>query len=104
MSPLTPAFFSGLTLHFAFFITATTTPLPSLASKLFGRSVAENAMKLTTTITSKQSKGKQNPENFIGETPEPLMATIESGTPEQGGEALQTQQTNEEKVEINTVV
>ncbi|HWG07922.1 MAG TPA: hypothetical protein VN672_02835 [Solirubrobacteraceae bacterium] len=66
--------------------------------------VAENAMKLTTTITAKQSKGKQNPENFIGETPEPLMATIESGTPEQGGEALQTQQTNEEKVEINTVV
>lgn len=66
--------------------------------------VAENAMKLTTTITSKQSKGKQNPENFVGETPEPLMTSIESGTPEQAGEALQTMQTNEEKVEINTVV
>lgn len=65
--------------------------------------VAENAMKLTTTIHSKASKGKQNPQNFVGETPEPLMATIESGTPEQGGESVTTNQTNEEKIEISTV-
>ncbi|HTZ87141.1 MAG TPA: hypothetical protein VMB05_10790 [Solirubrobacteraceae bacterium] len=64
---------------------------------------AENAMKLTTTIHSKASKGKQNPQNFVGETPEPLMATIESGSPEQGGESVATNQTNEEKIEINTV-
>jgi hypothetical protein len=66
--------------------------------------VGENSMKLTTTITSKQTKGKQSPENFVGETPEPLMTTIEPGSPEQSGEALQTVQSNEEKVEINTVV
>jgi hypothetical protein len=64
----------------------------------------ENMMKTTTAITSKASKGKQHPESFVGETPEPLMATIESGTPEQGGEAVTTIQTNEEKVEINTVL
>jgi hypothetical protein len=66
--------------------------------------VAENAMKTTTAITSKGSKGKQHPENFVGETPEPLMATIESGTPEQAGESVTTIQTNEEKIEINAVV
>ncbi len=65
--------------------------------------VAENAMKSTTTIHSKASKGKQNPLNFVGETPEPLMGTIEGSAPEQGGEAAITNQTNEEKVEINTV-
>lgn len=65
--------------------------------------VAENAMKLTTTIHSKASKGKQNPVNFVGETPEPLMATIEGGSPEQGGESAATNETNEEKIEINNV-
>jgi hypothetical protein len=65
--------------------------------------VAENMMKLTTTIHSKASKGKQNPLNFVGETPEPLMGSIEGSSPEQGGEAAATMQTNEERIEINTI-
>jgi hypothetical protein len=32
------------------------------------------------------------------------MAKIESGGPEQAGQTLTTQQTNEEKVEINSVL
>jgi len=66
--------------------------------------VVANAMKLTVAVKSKAVKGKQRPENFVGEPPEVLMTTIESGTPEQGGETLAVTQTNEEKVEINSVL
>jgi hypothetical protein len=66
--------------------------------------VTANAMKLTATVKSKAVKGKQRPENFVEEPPEVLMTTIESGTPEQGGETLTVNQTNEEKVEINSVL
>lgn len=65
--------------------------------------VNSNAMKLTTTIKSKAVKGKQRPENFVGEPAEVLMTTIEGGSPEQGGMTVAMVQTNEEKVEINTV-
>ncbi len=66
--------------------------------------VNANAMKLTATVKSKAVKGKQRPENFVGEPPEVLMTTIEGGAPEQGGETLTVNQTNEEKVEINSVL
>lgn len=66
--------------------------------------VVSNAMKLTVAVKSKAVKGKQRPENFVGEPPEVLMTTIESATPEQGGETLSVTQTNEEKVEINSVL
>ncbi len=66
--------------------------------------VNANAMKLTATIKSKAVKGKQRPENFVEEPPEVLIATIEGGIPEQAGETLTTNQTNEEKVEINSVL
>jgi hypothetical protein len=66
--------------------------------------VNANAMKLTSAIKSKATKGKQHPENFVGEPAEVLVTTIEGGSPEQAGETLATVQTNEEKVEINTVV
>ncbi len=66
--------------------------------------VSSNAMKLTSTNKTKQLKGKQKPENFVGETPEVLMTQIGEGTPEQSGEAITTSQTNAEKVEINSVV
>jgi hypothetical protein len=67
--------------------------------------VSSNTMKLTQTNKTKQAKGKQKPENFVGETPEVLMTQIGEGSPaEQAGETITTNQTNAEKVEINSVV
>jgi hypothetical protein len=66
--------------------------------------VTPNAMKLTTQIKTKEAKGKQKPEAFVGETPDPLMANFGEGSPEQAGETLATIQTNEEKVEVNSVL
>jgi hypothetical protein len=66
--------------------------------------VASNSMKLKTTIRSKGVKGKQRPENFVGEPAEVLKTTIEGGSPEQAAETLPVTQTNEEKIEINTVL
>jgi hypothetical protein len=66
--------------------------------------VTSNLMKLTVTIKSKAVKGKQRPEHFVEQPAEPLLAKIESGGPEQAGQTLTTQQTNEEKVEINSVL
>lgn len=66
--------------------------------------VTANAMKLTATVKSKAVKGKQRPEAFVEESPEVLMTTIESGSPEQAGETLTVTQTNEEKVEVNSVL
>jgi hypothetical protein len=66
--------------------------------------VTPNAMKLTTQIKTKETKGKQKPEAFVGETPDPLMANFGEGSPEQAGETLTTIQTNEEKVEVNSVL
>ena len=66
--------------------------------------VSDNAMKLTSTIKSKAVKGKQRPENFVSEPVDVLMTTINGGSAEQAGETLATIQTNEEKVEINSVL
>lgn len=66
--------------------------------------VTPNAMKLTTQVKTKEIKGKQKPEAFVGETPDPLMANFSEGPPEQAGETLTTIQTNEEKVEVNSVL
>jgi hypothetical protein len=66
--------------------------------------VTPNAMKLTTQIKTKEAKGKQKPEAFVGETPDPLMANFGEGSPERAGETLTTNQTNEEKVEVNSVL
>jgi hypothetical protein len=66
--------------------------------------VTPNAMKLTTQIKAKEAKGKQKPEAFVGETPDPLMANFGEGSPEQAGETLTSIQTNEEKVEVNSVL
>jgi hypothetical protein len=66
--------------------------------------VTPNAMKLTTQIKTKEAKGKQKPEAFVGETPDPLLANFNEGAPEQAGETLTTIQTNEEKVEVNSVL
>jgi hypothetical protein len=66
--------------------------------------VSSNSMKAASTIKTKQAKGKQKPENFVGETPEVLMTQIGEGAPVQGGEMITANQTNAEKVDINSVV
>lgn len=63
-----------------------------------------NSMKLTLQVKTKALKGKQKPESFAGGPSQVLMSQIEAGTPEQAGETLTTVQTNEEKMEINSVV
>jgi hypothetical protein len=63
-----------------------------------------NAMKLTTQVKTKEIKGKQRPEAFVGETPDPLMANFNEGPPEQAGETFTTLQANEVKVELNSVL
>ncbi|HXP36470.1 MAG TPA: hypothetical protein VN817_01780 [Solirubrobacteraceae bacterium] len=66
--------------------------------------VTPNAMKLTTLVKTKETKGKQKPEAFVGETPDPLMVNFSEGAPEQAGETLTTNQANEEKFEVNSVL
>lgn len=66
--------------------------------------VGPNSMKLTIQIKTKAAKGKQRPENFVGGPSEVLMTQNGELSPEQAGETLTTVQTNEEKVEINSVV
>jgi hypothetical protein len=75
----------------------------SIAGSLISK-VASNSMKLTTQIKSKATEGKQKPEGFVGESPEVLMSTMGEAAPEQAGETLITIQTNEERIEINSVV
>ena len=78
--------------------------LPGSISGSIISPVTANAMKLTTQIKTKQAKGKQKPEAFVGETPDLLMGTLGEGSPEQGGETLVTNYANEVKVEINSVL
>jgi hypothetical protein len=66
--------------------------------------VVENSMSLADTVKLKANMGHQQPERFFEEPPEVLMFTFNGGEPEQAGETLVTTQTNEEKVEINSVV
>jgi hypothetical protein len=66
--------------------------------------VATNSMRLTSTLAFAQSGGKQKPEKFVGETRDVLEVSFNGAAFEQIGLALTTIQTNEEKVEINSVV
>jgi hypothetical protein len=75
----------------------------SISGSLIGQ-VQSNVMKLTDTVKFKQSSGKQMPEAFFGEPATVLSTQFEEKPPEQAGEALTTVQTNEEKIEINSVV
>jgi hypothetical protein len=78
--------------------------LPMLLAGAVISPVQSNSMKLTSTIKAKALKGKQKPEQFVEGANEVLKATINNGSPEQAGESLTTNQTNEEKVEINSVL
>jgi hypothetical protein len=66
--------------------------------------VMANSMKLTATLKFKQTKGKQKPEQFEGQPRDVLEWSTEGGPFEQAGMALEAAQTNEEKIEINTVL
>ncbi|HTB71357.1 MAG TPA: hypothetical protein VK707_10275 [Solirubrobacteraceae bacterium] len=75
----------------------------TISHALIGQ-VASNSMKASDTVKFKQSGGKQQPLNFVGEPSAALSLRLEENTPEQAGESLTTIQTNEEKLEINSVV
>ncbi|HXM87606.1 MAG TPA: hypothetical protein VN889_08215 [Solirubrobacteraceae bacterium] len=67
--------------------------------------VPSNSMKPTVPIKFKASKGKQKPENFVGEPPDVLFTKVGAEGPlEQAGETMTVNQSNEEKIEVNSVV
>jgi hypothetical protein len=66
--------------------------------------VPSNTMKLTSTVKAKALKGKQKPEHFVAGPAEVLSASIDENPPEQAGETMTTIQTNEEKVEISSML
>jgi len=66
--------------------------------------VTANKMLMTVTVKSSATTGKQKPENFVGEPKDILEESFNGGGFEQTGLTLTTTQTNEEKVEINSVV
>jgi hypothetical protein len=66
--------------------------------------VMANSMKLTATLKFKQAKGKQKPEQFEGQPRDVLEWNTDGGPFEQAGMGFEAAQTNEEKIEINTVL
>jgi hypothetical protein len=66
--------------------------------------VQRNAMKLTANLVFAQSKGHQKPESFAGEPTDVLEASFAEGPFGQIGLKLTAVQTNEEKIEANSVV
>jgi hypothetical protein len=66
--------------------------------------VKTNTMVSTETETFSQSKGKQKPEAFEGESADVLESAIGSAAPEQSGMALRGLLTNDEEIEVNRVV
>ena len=90
--------------HTGTFAQFTCAGLPmSISGAAIARVVA-NSMSISDNVKFKASGGHQQPEHFFGEAAEVLMFTFNGGTPEQAGETLTSVQTNEEKVEINSVV
>lgn len=63
-----------------------------------------NNMNPTLTLKLKQSKGKQSVEHFEEEAVQELRMSLNGGLPVQTGLALETIQSTEEQIEINTVV
>ena len=66
--------------------------------------VTAKSMKLTATLKFKQAKGKQKPEQFEGGPKDVLEWSANGGPFEQAGMNLEVTQTNEEKIEINSVI
>jgi FG-GAP repeat len=65
--------------------------------------VASNAMKLSSNLVYAESKGKQKAESFVGEAKDVLESSLGEEPFEQTGLKLKAIQTNEEKIEINSV-
>jgi len=65
--------------------------------------VTADKMLTANTWKASESKGRQTPEGFLGESSALLNASINGGTPEQAGLSLTAVQTSEELIEINTV-
>jgi hypothetical protein len=61
-------------------------------------------MSLTPALKGSASKGKQKPEAFVGEPKDILEESLNGGAFEQAGLTLTTIQTDEEAVEVNSVV
>jgi len=66
--------------------------------------VKANKMSLTQALKAKASKGKQKPESFVGELKDVLEVSFSGAPFEQAGLTLTATQTNEEAVEVNSVV
>jgi hypothetical protein len=82
--------------------------IPITVRKELLNPLTANAMKLTATVKFVASKGKQKPEKFATD-PVGTKRILESsklvgGGFVQAGQSLTTIQTNEEKLEINTIV
>jgi hypothetical protein len=66
--------------------------------------LAANKMVLTDTLKYTATGGKQKPEAFEGMPADVLLSTFGEAAPEQTGLKLQLIRTDEEKIEVNTVV
>jgi hypothetical protein len=66
--------------------------------------VPGNAMKLSTTVKLVAAKGKQTPERFVGGPQEVLECKFAAAACEQCGLSMTMIWTNEEKVEVSTVL
>jgi hypothetical protein len=66
--------------------------------------VAANKMQLTSISKIAKTKGKQKPEQFEGEPKDILEFNVNGGPFEQAGFGLEVTRTNEEAIEINSVV
>jgi hypothetical protein len=63
-----------------------------------------NKMAMTITLKYTAKKGKQKPEKFEGEPKDVLESSLKNLPFEQSGQTITTVQTNEELLELNTVV
>jgi hypothetical protein len=66
--------------------------------------VSTKSMKVMSTLKFKQTKGRQKPEQFEGESPDVLEWSANGGPFEQAGLGFEATQTNEEPIEVNPVV
>jgi len=78
--------------------------LLEMTGSVISRELKTNAMLLSPPLKFAETKGKQKPESFEGLPRDVLETSEEHGTPLQSGFGLEAVQTNEEKIEINTVV
>jgi hypothetical protein len=65
--------------------------------------VTTDKMLTANTWKATESKGKQKPEGFLGESPAVLEASLNGGTSEQAGLSLAATETSEEPIEINAI-